>query len=121
MPALTVLSGAGQWPMFLIGSYALALLDHQPFDTVKDLDLVGVEDDVTLFRSLNQDIIERERQDHGHHQVFHLKAGQPLERVEIEFEQSPSDKMLPALCERQTTIMGLVPRQHLWPRFEVVI
>lgn len=96
--------------MIVIGSYALALLDHQPFDTVKDLDLIGVEDDVERFRALNQDIIERDRPEHGHRHVFHLKAGQAVDRVEIEFEQSPSDQMLPALCERQATIMGLSVR-----------
>ncbi len=93
--------------MIVIGSYALAALGLRPFAAVKDIDLIGTEDDVRRFRSLQQSVIVRERDEHGHRQVFHLKDGQPWDRVEIDFEQAASDRMLPALCKKSVQILGM--------------
>lgn len=93
--------------MILIGSYALAILGLRPFDEVKDLDLIGSAVDIELFRAAHQAIIEREHEEHGHRHVFYLRNAAPLERVEIDFEQSVSDRMLPALCKQTARILGI--------------
>jgi tetratricopeptide (TPR) repeat protein len=84
--------------MIVIGSYALAVLGVRPFEAVKDLDLIGTAEDVAAFRERYAALIEREREEHGHRHVFYLKNGEPWERVEIDHEQTTSDRLLPALC-----------------------
>ena len=93
--------------MIVIGSYALALHGHRDLESVKDLDLVGVEEDIERFRETNADIIEKERQIHGHRHAFILKEGQPVDKVEIDTEQAPSDKLLPDLCPETVSLFGM--------------
>jgi tetratricopeptide (TPR) repeat protein len=93
--------------MIVIGSFALALLGHKPVDDVRDLDLVGTAEDVERFRELHRAIIAGERAVFDHRHAFLLKPGNGVEKVEIDFEQSESDRMLPALCRRKATVLGL--------------
>ena len=93
--------------MIVIGSYALAMAGLRAFNDVKDLDLIGTQEDVRLFRARHQAIIESEREEHGHRQVFYLKDATPWDRVEIDFEQSTSDQMLPALCKTSAQVLDL--------------
>lgn len=92
--------------MIVIGSYALALLGHKPLDTVRDLDLVGTADDVGRFREAHRDIITGERAVFDHRHAFLLAPGHGVEKVEIDFEQAESDRMLPALCHEKATVLG---------------
>jgi tetratricopeptide (TPR) repeat protein len=75
-------------------------------EKIKDLDLVGTEEDVALFRARHRNIIKSEQRNHGHRQAFSLVDGQPINRVEIDVEQSESDRMFPDLCTDQVEIMG---------------
>ncbi len=93
--------------MIVIGSHALATLGLRAANDVKDLDLVGTREEMQQFRARHQGIIEGEREEHGHRQVFQLKSGLPWERVEIDYEQSASDKMLPSLCDKTCEVLGL--------------
>jgi tetratricopeptide (TPR) repeat protein len=93
--------------MIVIGSCALALLGLKPWSAVKDFDFIGDEADVDRFRTTHRAIIERESLEHDHIQVFFLKDGQPVQKVEIDIEQSPSNRMLAELCPRQGTVMDL--------------
>lgn len=92
--------------MIVIGSYALALLGHKPLESVRDLDLIGTAGDVERFRARHRAIIADERAIFDHRHAFVLKPGNGVEKVEIEFEQSESDRMLPALCGGTATILG---------------
>ncbi len=92
--------------MILIGSYALALNGHRSLDKVKDIDLVGTEDDVERFRKMHAAIIKKETLAHGHVYLFQLEPGQPVAKVEIDVENTESNGMLPALCREKATIMG---------------
>lgn len=93
--------------MIVIGSYALAALGLRPFKDVKDLDLIGDPEEVVEFRARHQAVITRERQEHGHRHVFYLANANPWDRVEIDFEQAASDRMLPALCRQTVQILGM--------------
>lgn len=93
--------------MIVIGSYALSLYGQRDLDLVKDLDLVGTEEDVERFRALHSDRIKDEKLVHGHRYVFSLVDGEPLDKVEIDVERSESDCMLPSLCSDEVEIMGL--------------
>jgi hypothetical protein len=92
--------------MIVIGSYALALLGHKPLESVRDLDLVGTREDVERFRERHRDIIAGERAVFDHRHAFALKPGNGVEKVEIDFEQSESDRMLPGLCRKKATVLG---------------
>ena len=63
--------------MIVIGSYALSLYGQRDLDLVKDLDLVGTEEDVERFRALHSDRIKDEKLVHGHRYVFSLVDGEP--------------------------------------------
>ncbi len=89
--------------MIVIGSCALAVQGLRPREAVKDLDFVGTLDEVAQLRAWLGERVERERAEHGHRHVFYLRTGEPWQRVEIDFEQSPSDQMLPGLCTHTTT------------------
>jgi hypothetical protein len=89
--------------MILIGSQALAAHGLREPGQVKDLDVIGTFDEVALLRGWLGERVQREREEHGHRQVFYLRAGEPWQRVEIDHEQSPSDQMLPGLCTRTTS------------------
>lgn len=92
--------------MIVIGSYALAVQGLRAPAEVSDLDLIGTAEEVEQFRARHADLIEREQQEHGHRHVFQLKGGKPWKRVEIDSEQSVSDRMLPELCATSTQILG---------------
>ena len=89
--------------MILIGSQALAAHGLRGPQQVKDLDLIGRFDEVAVLRGWLGERVEREREEHGHRQVFYLRAGEPWQRVEIDHEQSLSDQMLPGLGPHTTT------------------
>ena len=93
--------------MIVVGSYALSLLGLRDPEKVKDLDFVGSEDDVILFRSLNNKVIKSEQRLHEHRHIFVLIEDQPFDKVEIDTEQSESDRMLPGLCSKVVEIMGI--------------
>ncbi len=103
--------------MIVIGSYALALLGQRPFHEVRDLDLIGSPPEIDAFRERCLDIIESEHQEHGHRHVFYLNGSSPLERVEIDFEQSPSDQMLAELCRPMGRVLDA---EVLVPSLEVL-
>lgn len=92
--------------MIVIGSYPLALAGIRSFQDVKDLDLIGTQEDAQRFRTLHKAIIESEREEHGHRLVFNLKDATPWKRIEIDFEQSTSDKLLLGLCKGSTQVLN---------------
>ena len=56
--------------MILIGSQALAAHGLRGPQQVKDLDLIGRFDEVAVLRGWLGERVEREREEHGHGQVF---------------------------------------------------
>ena len=93
--------------MIVIGSYALALQGLRAVEEINDLDLIGTREEVEEFRLRNAARIERAYEEHGHRHVFELKGGKPWKRVEIDTEQSPSDRMLPQLCVTTAQVMDV--------------
>ncbi|MCK9541878.1 MAG: tetratricopeptide repeat protein [Novosphingobium sp.] len=93
--------------MIVIGSCALALLGHKPRRPVACIDLIGTQADIEGLRAaLGERIVAEEKlRDYRH--AFVLKEGEPFRRVELDFEQTESDRMLAGLCPRRGTLLGL--------------
>lgn len=92
--------------MIVVGSHALALQGIHLRNGPTDLDLIGTPDEVAPFRTRHAAAIVSEQLLHGHRHVFQLSEDFPFRRVEIDIEQTASDRMLPDLCPGTVNLLG---------------
>lgn len=94
--------------MILIGSLALAVHGLRPMDEVRDIDLIGSRSEADELRAwLGSRVLEvSDRQ--GHHLTIRLRNGHRWPAIEIDYGQSPSDRMLEPLCSKPVKIFDRI-------------
>ncbi|MCK9544730.1 MAG: tetratricopeptide repeat protein [Novosphingobium sp.] len=93
--------------MIVTGSAALVLNGIQPSRPVRDLDLLGTEEDIEIIRQALGDRIVREIPVHGHRRQFQIRDADPYEKIELDFAQTPAEQAFAALCDKRAEILGL--------------
>ena len=89
--------------MILIGSKAALLNGLRMREEIRDIDIVGTPEELGRFRSDNATYIKSEKQVGTHRIHFEAQGAGAVEKIEFDFEQSPTDVMLAGLCVGRTT------------------
>lgn len=103
--------------MIVIGSYAARLNGLKLRENIGDLDLIGTPAEAGMFRVQNARFIVEETIIHGHRHRFLTTPQSGFQMVEIDTEQSLSDRMLPDLCVGEAKVLDTALR---YPPLEVL-
>ncbi len=93
--------------MIIVGSFALALRGLRAMGDVRDLDLIGTREEAeTLKAWLGPRVLDE--QDRDQHLTLAFMSGPNRTKIEFDYSQLPSDRMLDRLCHQQVKMLDHV-------------
>ncbi len=91
--------------MIIIGSFALALYGLRAMSEVRDLDMVGTREEAEALKAwLGSRVIEEYDRD-SQHLTLAFMSGPHRTKIEFDYSQAPSDRMLDLLCHKRVKLL----------------